>query len=198
MKELPTYVALVDSFRKLPGVGTRSAERMASSVLEMKEEDAFEFASAIENATKSVHKCPNCGLYTEDDLCEICKDSGRDKSLCLVVATAKEAVAFEGVNDYRGTYHVLGGLIAPAKGIGPESLRIEELKSRIVDEGIKEIIVATAPTLEGETTALFLAKILEPFEVKVSRLGYGLPVGSSLEFADSLTLSRALEGRRSL
>jgi len=198
MKELPTYVALVDSFRKLPGVGTRSAERMASSVLEMKEEDAFEFASAIENAAKSVHKCPNCGLYTEDDLCEICKDSGRDKSLCLVVATAKEAVAFEGVNDYRGTYHVLGGLIAPAKGIGPESLRIEELKSRIVDEGIKEIIVATAPTLEGETTALFLAKILEPFEVKVSRLGYGLPVGSSLEFADSLTLSRALEGRRSL
>ena len=198
MKELPTYVALVDSFRKLPGVGTRSAERMASSVLEMKEGDAFEFASAIENAAKSVHKCPNCGLYTEDDLCEICKDSGRDKSLCLVVATAKEAVAFEGVNDYRGTYHVLGGLIAPAKGIGPESLRIEELKSRIVDEGIKEIIVATAPTLEGETTALFLAKILEPFEVKVSRLGYGLPVGSSLEFADSLTLSRALEGRRSL
>ena len=198
MKELPTYVALVDSFRKLPGVGTRSAERMASSVLEMKEEDAFEFASAIENAVKSVHKCPNCGLYTEDDLCEICKDSNRDKTLCLVVSTAKEAVAFEGVNDYRGTYHVLGGLIAPAKGIGPESLRIEELKTRIVDEGIKEIIVATAPTLEGETTALFLAKILEPYSVKVSRLGYGLPVGSSLEFADSLTLSRALEGRRSL
>lgn len=198
MKELPTYVALVDSFRKLPGVGTRSAERMASSVLEMREEDAFEFASAIENAAKTVHKCPNCGLYTEDDLCEICKDAGRDKSLCLVVATAKEAVAFEGVSDYHGTYHVLGGLIAPAKGIGPESLRIDELKTRIKNEGIKEIVVATSPTLEGETTALFLAKILEPYEVKVSRLGYGLPVGSSLEFADSLTLSRALEGRKSL
>ena len=198
MKELPTYVALVDSFRKLPGVGTRSAERMASSVLEMREEDAFEFASAIENAAKTVHKCPNCGLYTEDDVCEICKDESRDKSLCLVVATAKEAVAFEGVSDYRGTYHVLGGLIAPAKGIGPESLRIEELKSRIKNEGIKEVVVATSPTLEGETTALFLAKILEPYEVKVSRLGYGLPVGSSLEFADSLTLSRALEGRKSL
>ncbi len=198
MKELPTYVALVDSFRKLPGVGTRSAERMASSVLEMREEDAFEFASAIENAAKSVHKCPNCGLYTEDDLCEICKDSSRDKSICLVVSSAKEAVAFEGVNDYRGTYHVLGGLIVPSKGIGPESLRVEELKSRIVSEGIKEVIVATAPTLEGETTALFLAKILEPYSVKVSRLGYGLPVGSSLEFADSLTLSRALEGRKSL
>ncbi len=198
MKELPTYVALVDSFRKLPGVGTRSAERMASSVLEMREEDAFEFASAIENAAKTVHKCPNCGLYTEDDVCEICKDITRDKSLCLVVATAKEAVAFEGVSDYRGTYHVLGGLIAPAKGIGPESLRIDELKSRIVSEGIKEVVVATSPTLEGETTALFLAKILEPYEVKVSRLGYGLPVGSSLEFADSLTLSRALEGRKSL
>ncbi len=198
MKELPTYVALVDSFRKLPGIGTRSAERMASAVLEMREEDAFEFASAIENAAKTVHKCPNCGLYTEDDLCEICKDSSRDKSLCLVVATAKEAVAFEGVSDYRGTYHVLGGLIAPAKGIGPENLRIDELKDRIVHEGIKEVVVATSPTLEGETTALFLAKILEPYEVKVSRLGYGLPVGSSLEFADSLTLSRALEGRKSL
>ena len=198
MKELPTYVALVDSFRKLPGVGTRSAERMASSVLEMRAEDAFEFASAIENAAKTVHKCPNCGLYTEDDLCEICEDSNRDKSLCLVVATAKEAVAFEGVSDYRGTYHVLGGLIAPAKGIGPESLRIDELKTRIENEGIKEIVVATSPTLEGETTALFLAKILEPFDVKVSRLGYGLPVGSSLEFADSLTLSRALEGRKPL
>ncbi len=198
MKELPTYVALVDSFRKLPGVGTRSAERMATSVLEMREEDAFEFASAIENAAKSVHKCPNCGLYTEEEVCEICKDSARDKSICLVVATAKEAVAFEGVSDYRGTYHVLGGLVSPAKGIGPESLRIDELKSRIASEGIKEIIVATSPTLEGETTALFLAKILEPYEVKVSRLGYGLPVGSSLEFADSLTLSRALEGRKSL
>ena len=198
MKELPTYVALVDSFRKLPGVGARSAERMASAVLEMKPEDSFEFASAIENAAKSVHKCPNCGLYTEDDLCEICKDNGRDKSVCLVVSAAKEAVAFEGVNDYRGTYHVLGGLISPAKGIGPENLRIEELKTRIVEEGIKEVIVATAPTLEGETTALFLAKILEPSGVKVSRLGYGLPVGSSLEYADSLTLSRALEGRRSL
>ena len=198
MKELPTYIALVDSFRKLPGVGTRSAERMASAVLEMREEDAFEFATAIENAAKTVHKCPNCGLYTEDDVCEICKDSGRDKSLCLVVATAKEAVAFEGVSDYRGTYHVLGGLISPAKGIGPESLRIDELKSRITREEIKEIVVATSPTLEGETTALFLAKILEPYSVKVSRLGYGLPVGSSLEFADSLTLSRALEGRKSL
>ena len=198
MKELPTYIALVDSFRKLPGVGTRSAERMASAVLEMREEDAFEFATAIENAAKTVHKCPNCGLYTEDEVCEICKDSSRDKSLCLVVATAKEAVAFEGVSDYRGTYHVLGGLISPAKGIGPESLRIDELKSRIAREEIKEIVVATSPTLEGETTALFLAKILEPYSVKVSRLGYGLPVGSSLEFADSLTLSRALEGRKSL
>ena len=198
MKELPTYIALVDSFRKLPGVGTRSAERMASAVLEMREEDAFEFATAIENAAKTVHKCPNCGLYTEDDVCEICKDSSRDKSLCLVVATAKEAVAFEGVSDYRGTYHVLGGLISPAKGIGPESLRIDELESRIAREEIKEIVVATSPTLEGETTALFLAKILEPYSVKVSRLGYGLPVGSSLEFADSLTLSRALEGRKSL
>lgn len=198
MKELPTYSALVDSFRKLPGIGTRSAERMASAVLEMRKEDAFEFAEAIENAKNRVHKCPNCGLYTEDDLCEVCRDATRSHETCLVVVNSKDASAFESVSGYDGVYHVLGGLLSPAKGIGPEALAIDSLKERIKKEGIKEIIVATSPTLEGETTALFIAKILEPLEVKVSRLGYGLPAGSSLEYADPLTLSRALEGRKIL
>lgn len=198
MKELPSYAALVDSFRKLPGVGTRSAERMASSVFEMRKEDALEFAAAIENAKNRVHKCPNCGLYTEDDLCEICKDTSRNHDICLVVVTPKDAVSFEAVNNFRGVYHVLGGLLSPTKGIGPESLAIDSLKERIKSEGIKEVIMATSPTLEGETTALFVAKVLEPLGVQVSRLGYGLPAGSSLEYADPLTLSRALEGRKTL
>ncbi len=198
MKELPSYAALVDSFRKLPGVGTRSAERMASSVFEMRKEDALEFAAAIENAKNRVHKCPNCGLYTEDDLCEVCKDTSRNHEICLVVTNPKDAVSFEAVNAFRGVYHVLGGLLSPTKGVGPENLTIDSLKERIKTEGIKEVIMATSPTLEGETTALFVAKVLEPLDVKVSRLGYGLPAGSSLEYADPLTLSRALEGRKTL
>lgn len=198
MKDLPTYTALVDSFRKLPGIGTRSAERMANAVLELRKEDAFEFAEAIQNAKTKVHKCPKCGLYTEGELCEVCEDDTRNHEICLVVVNPKDAIAFEAVSAFRGVYHVLGGLLSPAKGVGPESLNIDSLKLRIKEEGIQEIIVATSPTLEGETTALFLAKVLEPYEVKVSRLGYGLPAGSSLEYADPLTLSRALEGRKTL
>ena len=171
---------------------------MASAVLEMRNEDAFEFSEAIANAKNRVHKCPICGLYTEDDVCEVCSDPERNHEICLVVVNAKDAAAFEAVNAYRGIYHVLGGLLSPAKGIGPDALTIDTLKERISKEGIKEVIVATSPTLEGETTALFLAKVLEPLEVKVSRLGYGLPAGSSLEYADPLTLSRALEGRKTL
>ena len=198
MKELPTYTALVDSFRKLPGIGTRSAERMANAVLELRKEDALEFARAIESAKTKVHKCPRCGLYTEEEICEVCGDNSRNHDICLVVVSPKDAIAFEAVSAFRGIYHVLGGLLSPAKGIGPESLNIEGLKSRIKEESIKEVIVATSPTLEGETTALFLAKVLEPLQVSVSRLGYGLPAGSSLEYADPLTLSRALEGRKKL
>lgn len=148
MKELPSYAALVDSFRKLPGVGTRSAERMASSVFEMRKEDALEFAAAIENAKNRVHKCPNCGLYTEDDLCEVCKDTSRNHEICLVVTNPKDAVSFEAVNAFRGVYHVLGGLLSPTKGVGPENLTIDSLKERIKTEGIKEVIMATSPTLE--------------------------------------------------
>ena len=198
MKELPTYAALVDSFRKLPGIGTRSAERMASSVLEMRKEDALEFANAIENAKNRVHKCPICGLYTEEERCDVCTDETRNHAICLVVVNPKDAMVFEAVNNFKGVYHVLGGLLSPSKGIGPESLAIDTLKERIKTEGIQEIIMATSPTLEGETTALFVARVLEPLGVKVSRLAYGLPAGSSLEYADPLTLSRALEGRKTL
>jgi recombination protein RecR len=198
MKELPTYLALVDSFSKLPGIGVKSAERMAYAVLEMKEDDAAEFSEAIANAKKRVHRCPNCGLYCEEDLCDVCKDPNRDHSTCIVVSYPKDALAFEKLNDFHGVYHVLGGVIAPSKGVGAEDLNIDKLIERIPAEGIKEIIVATNPTLDGETTALFVAKLLEDKGVNVTRLGYGLPMGASLDYADTLTLTKALEGRKKI
>lgn len=198
MKELSAYLSLVDSFSKLPGVGKKSAERMAYSVLEMSEEDALEFAKSIQDVKNKIHKCPNCGLYAEKELCETCSDPTRDHSICIVLSYPKDALAFEKLNDFHGVYHVLGGVIAPSKGIGPEDLDVDHLLSRIKEEGIKEIIIATSPTLEGETTALFIAKLLQGQDVTVSRLAYGLPMGASLDYADSLTLTRALQGRTKL
>ena len=198
MKELSAYLSLVDSFSKLPGVGKKSAERMAYSVLEMSEEDALEFAKSIQDVKNKIHKCPNCGLYAEKELCETCNDPTRDHSICIVLSYPKDALAFEKLNDFHGVYHVLGGVIAPSKGIGPEDLDVDHLLSRIKEEGIKEIIIATSPTLEGETTALFIAKLLQGQDVTVSRLAYGLPMGASLDYADSLTLTRALQGRTKL
>jgi len=198
MKELPTYLALVDSFSKLPGIGVKSAERMAYAVIEMKEDDALEFSTAISAAKKRVHKCPTCGLYTESELCDICSDPNRDHSTCIVVSFPKDALAFEKLNDFHGIYHVLGGVIAPTKGIGAEELNIDKLIERIDEEKIHEIIVATNPTLDGETTALFIAHLLSKKDVNVTRLGYGLPMGASLDYADTLTLKRALEGRKKL
>lgn len=198
MKELPSFQALVDSFSKLPGIGKKSAERMAYAVLEMRQEDASAFAEAIVSAKSKIHKCPRCGLYAEGELCEVCSDPNRNHSTCIVVSYPKDALAFEKLNDFHGVYHVLGGVIAPSKGLGPEDLQIDGLLSRIQDEGIREIILATNPTIEGETTALFLAKYLEKTGVSVTRLAYGLPMGASLDYADSLTLSKALEGRKKL
>ncbi len=198
MKELSAYLSLVDSFSRLPGVGKKSAERMAYSVLEMSDEDALRFAKSIQEAKSKIHKCPNCGLYAEKELCETCADSTRDHSVCIVLSYPKDALAFEKLNDFHGVYHVLGGVIAPSKGIGPEDLDVDHLLLRIEKEGIKEIIIATSPTLEGETTALFIAKLLQDKEVTVSRLAYGLPMGASLDYADSLTLTRALQGRTKL
>lgn len=198
MKELPSFQALVDSFSKLPGIGKKSAERMAYSVLEMKREDALAFAEAITATKSKIHKCSRCGLYAEKELCEVCSDPNRSHETCIVVSYPKDALAFERLNDFHGIYHVLGGAIAPSKGLGPEDLDIDHLLSRIQEEGILEIIIATNPTIEGETTALFLARYLEKTGVKVTRLAYGLPMGASLDYADSLTLSKALEGRKKL
>lgn len=198
MKELKTLLSLIDSFSKLPGIGAKTAERMAYAVLDMKKEDVEEFGKAIIESKTKIHKCPKCGLYTEDDLCDICSNPNRDHSVCIVLTQPKDVLPFEKINDYNGVYHVLGGLISPSKGYGPENLNLDSLISRISSEGIKEVIIATNPTLEGETTSLYVSKILEKENVTVTRLAYGLPFGASLDYADSLTLTKALEGRKKI
>ena len=198
MKELKSITKLTDSFARLPGVGHKSAEKMAYSVLDMSDEDIMVFADALTSVKKAIHKCPICGSLTEDDICEICKDDTRDKQSIIVVSYPKDVVAFEKLNTYKGKYHVLGGALSAVNGVGIEDLNIDSLFKRIKDNEVKEIIIATNPTLEGETTALYLAKLLEKFDVNVTRLAYGLPMGGHLEYADSLTLSKALEGRKKI
>ena len=198
MKELNSIQALIDSFSKLPGVGVKSAERMAYAVLAFKQEDRDEFVKAMNDVSQKIHRCPTCGLYTENPgECEICIDEGRDHKIICVVSDVKDALAIEKMNSFRGLYHVLGGVISATKGIGAEGLAIDGLLKRVKENGIEEVILATNPTLDGETTALFVAKLLEG-KANVTRLGYGLPMGSSLDYADSLTLSKAFEGRKKI
>lgn len=198
MKELQTLNLLIDSFSKLPGVGAKSAERMAYAVLNMRLEDAEQFSNAIIDAATKIHKCPECGLYAEDDLCEICRDPKRDHNTICVVSEAKDVISIEKMNSYNGLFHVLGGTLNASKGIGADSLNINKLLERITSNNVKEVIIATNPTLDGETTALFLAKVLERYNVEVTRLGFGLAMGSNLEYVDSLTMSKAFEGRRKI
>lgn len=196
MKELKSVTKLIESFSRLPGVGHRSAEKMAYSVLEMTDEDVEMFSDALRELKRNVHHCPICGAYTEDDVCEICADVGRDKTKIIVVSYPKDVASFEKLGVYNGRYHVLGGVLSAVNGVGISDLHISELENRIKEDGVEEIIIATNPTTEGETTALYLAKILEKQNVNVTRLAYGLPMGGHLEYADSLTLSKALEGRK--
>jgi len=198
MIDLKSVERLTEAFRKLPGVGHKSAEKMAYSVLEMSDENVREFSDALLNLKASVHKCPHCGIYTEHDLCEICADNSRDKCKVIVVSYPKDVFGFEKLGTYDGMYHVLGGVLSAVNGVGVDDLNIASLIQRIKDDDIKEIILATNPTVEGETTALYLAKLLEKSNVKISRLAYGLPMGGHLEYADSLTLAKALEGRKEI
>lgn len=198
MKELQAIQSLTDSFHKLPGVGPRSAERMAYAVLAMSEEDKLAFIDAIAKVKDEIHPCPICGLYAEGELCDICGDPNRDHGTICVVSNEKDALAIEKMESYKGVYHVLGGLLNASKGISMGDLRIDSLLSRVKEGGVKEVILALSATLEGETTSLFLAKLLEKENVLVTRLGYGLPMGASLDYADSLTLGKAFEGRKKL
>ena len=187
---------LAEKFGRLEGVGKKTAMRMAFSVLELDIEEAEDFARAILDAKEKIHLCPICQNLTDRDICPICADEERDRSVICVVTDARTVLAMEKVREYRGTYHVLHGLISPMNGITPEQLKIKELLARVATGEVGEVIVATNPTVEGEATAMYLSRLLQPFGIRVTRLAYGVPVGADLEYADEVTLYRALEGRR--
>lgn len=186
---------LGEQFAKLPGIGTKTARRLAFFVLGMSDEDAAAFSQAILDARAMVHTCPRCQNLTDQALCPICSDDTRDGSVICVVADPKDVVAMEKAREYRGSYHVLHGVISPLGNVGPEDLKIRELLQRVAEEDVREVIMATNPDTEGEATAMYLSRLLKPFGIKVTRLAYGIPVGGQLEYADEVTLSRALEGR---
>ncbi len=187
---------LAEQFGRLQGVGRKTAMRMAFSVLELGEDEARDFAEAILEAKAKIHECPICGNLTDKELCSVCEDETRDRSIICVVEDVKALMSIEKVREFRGVYHVLGGVISPINGITPEKINIAQLFARINQEGTKEIIVATNPTPDGEVTAMYISKYLKPLGIKVTRLAYGVPVGSELEYADEITLGRALEGRQ--
>lgn len=198
MKDLTSITKLIDSFQRLPGIGRKTAEKMAYQVLEMKNETVDYFASALKEVKQKIHHCPICGTYTEDDVCEICSNDLRDKTKIMVVSYPKDVIAFEKIGVFDGVYHVLGGALSSVNGISITDLNISSLFDRIKAQSAEEIIVATPPNTEGETTALYLARILENTGVKVTRIAYGLPLGGHLEYADALTLTKALEGRNKI
>ncbi len=187
---------LIDEFRKLPGVGSKTAARFAFSVLQWSEESAAAFSDAVLGAKRDVHTCSVCFGMSQSDVCDICRDETRDRGLICVVEQPKDVMVMEKVRGYRGVYHVLGGALAPLDNITPDDLRVSELVARVKEGDVREIIVATNPTPGGDTTAAYLAHVLAPYDVKLSRLAYGIPVGGDIEYADEVTLYRALEGRR--
>ncbi|MCC3281563.1 MULTISPECIES: recombination mediator RecR [Arthrobacter] len=189
---------LIDELGRLPGVGPKSAQRIAFHILESNAEDMSRLASAITTVKEKVKFCQVCGNVTEQETCNICRDPRRDPTMICVVEESKDVIAVERTRSFRGRYHVLGGAINPIAGIGPDQLRIRELLSRLSDEQISEIIIATDPNLEGEATATYLVRMLKTLGITVTRLASGLPVGGDLEYADEITLGRAFEGRRSL
>ena len=198
MEKLKALVRLEESLAKLPSVGRRSAERMAYAMLNMDDEDLQEFSDAVLNLKKSIHVCPICGFLSEEETCEICKDNDREKDILMVVSYPKDVIAFENAETYRGLYHVLNGVISLNKGSSIEDLNIGSLLKRIEDNHFREVIIATNPTIEGETTALYIAKIIGEKVENVTRLAYGLQMGGNLDYTDALTLSKAVEGRRKL
>ena len=193
---LESLQRLVEQFGQLDGVGRKSASRMAFSVLEMSPEDAQAFSDAILEAKRRIHLCPICQNLTDRELCPVCEDDTRDRGLICVVSDVRTVMAMEKVREYRGVYHVLHGVISPMNGITPEQLKVKELLARINEGGVRELMIATNPTVEGETTAMYLSHLVKPLGIKVTRLAYGIPVGADLEYADEATLYRAIQVRR--
>ena len=194
-EQIEALQKLSEQFARLPGIGRKSAMRLAFSILELSDEEAQNFANTIIEAKEKVHLCPVCQSLTDKEVCSVCNDLSRDKSTIMVLEDTKAVLSMEKVREYRGLYHVLHGVISPMNGVTPDKLKIKELLARIADEQVKEIIIATNPTVEGEATAMYLSRLLKPLGVKVTRLAYGVPMGSDLEYADEITLFRAIEGR---
>ncbi|HCD18513.1 recombination mediator RecR [Macrococcoides caseolyticum] len=186
---------LIDSFMKLPGIGPKTASRLAFHVLDMKEDDVVGFAKALVDVKRELTYCSVCGHITDTDPCYICEDTTRDQSMICVVEETKDVIAMEKMREYKGLYHVLHGAISPMEGVGPEDINVPSLLTRLRDEHIQELILATNPNIEGESTAMYIARLVKPIGIKVTRLAHGLPVGGDLEYADEVTLSKAITGR---
>jgi recombination protein RecR len=189
---------LIDAFSRLPGVGPKTAGRLAFHVLRMKEDDVLDFAKALVNVKRNLHYCSTCCNITDVDPCRICQDKSRDPATICVVQEPKDLVAMERTKEFQGYYHVLHGAISPMEGIGPDQIHIPELLKRLSDDRVQELILATNPNVEGEATAMYLSRLVKSFGLKVTRIAHGLPVGGDLEYADEVTLTKALEGRREL
>lgn len=198
MQSAPSIQKLLDELERLPGVGPKSAQRMAYWILNTDRAEALRLAEAITEVKETVHFCSRCFNYAEDDLCDICRSSSRDTRSICVVSEPRDIPPIERTAVYRGLYHVLGGALSPMEGVGPDDLRIAELMKRLASEDVEEVLLATNPNVEGETTAAYLARLIKPLGIKVTRPASGLPVGGDLEFADEVTLGRALEARRTL
>lgn len=189
---------LINELSKLPGIGGKTAQRLAFHILSMDDKEALDLADSIRNAKESMTYCSVCGNLTDTDPCAICSDESRDKSVICIVESPKDVVAMEKIREYRGYYHVLHGAISPMDGIGPDDINLKSLIVRLQDEAVKEIIIATNPNIEGEATAMYIARLIKPSGIKVSRIAHGIPVGGDLEYADEVTLLKAVEGRREL
>ncbi len=189
---------LIDELQKLPGVGAKSAQRLAFHILKQSPNNVKELASSIIDAKEQIKFCSICSNLTATDPCDFCQDSRRDKTVICVIAEPNDLIALEKTKEFRGQYHVLQGLISPMEGIGPEKLKIKELLNRMGNSSIKEVILAINPTIEGEATTLYISKLIKPLDIKVTRIAFGLPIGGDLEYADTMTLARALEGRREI
>ena len=198
MKLPNSFESLIESLKKLPGVGSKSAERMAYQILNFSTEEVESFAAALLSSKKSIKRCSVCGQITDNEVCDTCLDESRDHSLICVVQNPKDAFALEKAKEFKGVYHILYGVLSAVNGVGPQDLNLESLIKRVEEGNVKEVIIATNPNVEGETTALFIADLLSTKGITVSRLAYGLPVGGNLDYADEFTLLKAIEGRRKI
>lgn len=189
---------LIEQFERMPGIGRKTAQRIAFYILGLPKSESKGIADAINNACEKIHKCSMCCNLTEDELCPICKNDKRDHSIICVVEDSQSLIAIEKTKEFSGVYHVLHGAISPLDGIGPEQLTVKELLNRLSNDDVREIIIATDSDIEGEATAMYLSKLIKPFDINISRIAFGLPVGTDIQYADEVTLSRAIEGRRKM